>query len=239
MQCWRSTIAFAGVLILGGAAAWAQSVDLAAKEEWARAEAAKREAEQKDGAARRELAARIVSARETSEGRALDPGYRDAMVRALAEKSADELQAVADGVAPMPDVKNLGDTSADLVYTPVTPCRVFDTRFSAAGILVAGVPRDFLVAGSIAGFPGQGGNAGGCGIPLGPATSVIINFAAVTPTGDGNLRAWAVANPQPPAPLAAVMNYSTTLAALANGVAVPICDSALTSCAAGDLRLQA
>jgi hypothetical protein len=85
----------------------------------------------------------------------------------------------------------------------------------------------------------QGGNPSGCGIPLGPATAVIINFAAVTPTGSGNLRAWAVADPQPPAPTAAVMNFSTALPALANGVAVPICDPAATSCAAGDLRLQA
>lgn len=85
----------------------------------------------------------------------------------------------------------------------------------------------------------QGGNSGGCGIPYGPATSVIINLVAVAPTGPGNLRAWAVASPQPVAPLAAVMNFSTDMPVLANGVAVPICNPAATSCLAGDLRLQA
>lgn len=87
---------------------------------------------------------------------------------------------------------------------------------------------------------GQGGSATGCGIPLGPATAVIINLAAVNPAGGGNLRAWAVASPQPPAPLASVLNYGVVagLPALANGIAVPICDAATTSCPA-DLRLQA
>lgn len=143
--------------------------------------------------------------------------------------------------AATPFVTNaLGDSSADLVYTPVTPCRVFDTRLSAAGILVGGTQRNFLVAGST-GFTAQGGNAAGCAVPFGVnrATAVVINLAAVNPAGGGNLRAWAVASPQPAPPTAAVLNYSPTLAALANAVVVPICDDAATSCAAGDLRLQA
>ncbi len=131
-----------------------------------------------------------------------------------------------------------GDSAADLVFTPVTPCRVFDTRFSAAGILAANTQQNFKVTGA-ASLASQGGSASGCGIPSGKATAVIINFAAVTPTGGGNLRAWAVANPQPSAPLAAVMNFSAVLNALANGVAVPICNPAATSCTLGDLRLQA
>lgn len=103
---------------------------------------------------------------------------------------------------------------------------------------MGGTQQNFFAAGT-SGFPTQGGVTGGCGVPLGPATSVIINFAAVIPTASGNLRAWAVASPQPAAPTAAVMNFSTTLAALAKGVAVPICNPATTSCALGGLRLQA
>ena len=131
-----------------------------------------------------------------------------------------------------------GDSAADLVFTPVAPCRILDTRSSVAGIMIGGTQRNFLVTGTT-NFPDQGGTAGGCGIPAGRATAVVINFAAVTPTGAGNLRAWAVASPQPAAPGAAVMNYSTALAALANGVVVPICNPAVTSCAAGHMRLQA
>ena len=134
----------------------------------------------------------------------------------------------------------LGDPTADLTYTPVTPCRVFDTRVSAAGILVGGTQRNFLVAGA-SGFAAQGGNAAGCGVPFGPnrATAVVINLAAVNPAGGGNLRAWAVASPQPAAPAAAVLTYNPVMPALANAVVVPICDDVATSCVAGDLRLQA
>lgn len=132
----------------------------------------------------------------------------------------------------------VGDSSTNLVYTPVTPCRVFDTRHSTAGILAADTQRNFFVTGTN-NFPAQGGNPGGCGIPPGAATAVVINFVAVQPSGSGNLRAWAVANPQTPAPFAAVMNFSPALFALANSVSVPICDPAATSCAYGDLRLQA
>lgn len=135
----------------------------------------------------------------------------------------------------------LGATDNDLVYTPVTPCRVFDSRVSQGGPgpLLVGTPRNVLVAGTV-GFPLQGGLAGGCGIPVG-ATSAIINFVAVSPSGTGNLRAYAVASPQPPVPFAATINYGVVagLAALANGIAVPICNPAATSCAAGDLRLEA
>src|SRR5262245_27861604 len=78
------------------------------------------------------------------------------------------------------------------------------------------------------GLPEPGGQSGGCGIPLGPATSVMINLVVVNAGGPGNLRAWAVADPQPPAPNAAVLNYGVVagLAALANGIAVPICNAA-------------
>ena len=142
-------------------------------------------------------------------------------------------------VASIPSA--FGESDNELLYTPVTPCRVFDSRISAGGPgpLQVGIPRDVLVAGTL-GFPAQGGFAGGCGIP-GGATAAVINFVAVSPSGTGNLRAYAVASPQPPAPLAATINYAAVqgLAALANGIAVPLCNPALTSCAAGDLRLEA
>lgn len=190
-------------------------------------------------AQQRESAEALVARREAATGRRFDPAYRHRLVGAVAAQAPERLQELLSaGDETSPLLSALGDSSADLVYTPVTPCRVFDTRFSAAGVLAAGTQQNFLVAGST-GFPAQGGTNGGCGVPLGTATSVILNFAAVTPAGAGNLRAWAVASPQPAAPLAAVMNFSPALAALANGVAVPICDPAATSCAAGDLRLQA
>ena len=68
----------------------------------------------------------------------------------------------------------LGDTGADLIYTPVAPCRIIDTREPGAGGPILGnTTRDFMVTGTT-GFESQGGHAGGCGIPE-DATSVMIN----------------------------------------------------------------
>jgi hypothetical protein len=182
------------------------------------------------------LAESIVASRESAMERTFDPVYRASLKNYLASLPTQEIESLQ--YAGSEGRLSIGDNRADLVYTPVTPCRVFDTRSSTEGILVGGTQRNFDIAG-ISNFTGQGGTSGGCGIPLGPATAVIINLTAVTPTDGGNLRAWAVANPQPDAPFAAVMNYSKDMFAIANGVAVPICDPAATSCAPGDLRLQA
>ena len=137
--------------------------------------------------------------------------------------------------------QGLGDSQSDLVYTPVEPCRVFDSRSALLGGLSPNTPRDFLVAGD-AGFASPGGAASGCGVPLGPATSVVLNLAVVTPAGPGNLRAWAVSDPQKPAPLASVLNFGSIagLPALANGLVLPICDRAsVGGTCPSDLRIQA
>ena len=64
------------------------------------------------------------------------------------------------------------------VFVPLPPCRVIDTRQTAAGPLVPGAPRDFSVT-EPAGFADQGGFAGSCGIPQGSgtpqATAIAVN----------------------------------------------------------------
>lgn len=191
-----------------------------------------------DAARRLELAESILAAREAQTGRALDPKYRAFLKADLSSATAGQLEAAAaDPAANLHELMTPGDTSVDLVYTPVPPCRIIDTRSATAGILVANTQRNFVVAGG-AGFTAQGGNPTGCGVPFGPATSAMINFAAVNPAGSGNLRAWAVAVPQPPAPNAVVINYHAILSSLDNAIAVPICDPAAGSCIS-DVRLQA
>jgi hypothetical protein len=111
-----------------------------------------------------------------------------------------------------------------LVYTPLNPCRIVDTRLSAAGALTPGNPRTFNVVGSTADFPAQGGTSGGCGIPgfiVGPvARAVVFNFVAVAPQGAGNLRAWP--SDQAP-PNASVLNYAQVAGLnIANGLIVPL-----------------
>jgi hypothetical protein len=128
---------------------------------------------------------------------------------------------------------NLGESGANLVYTPLTPCRIIDTRI-AGGLLTPGAPRSFFVVGT-AGFETQGGLAGGCGVPT-SATAVMINFVAVDPAGPGNLRAFPFGQSQP---LASIINYAAISGlALANGVLVPTCDHSTAACTF-DITIQA
>jgi hypothetical protein len=178
----------------------------------------------------------LLARSEAASRRPFDATFRAAAARALTALPAEELEtrlAHGRGIAPLA----LGDSSTQLVYTPVPPCRLIDTR-QAGGSLAAGVPRDFKVAG--AGLQNQGGELNGCGVPVGPATAAVINFVAVNPVGPGNLRAWAYSTPPVGPPGASILNYATVPGLnIANGVVVPICDEAATDCNGLDLRVQA
>jgi hypothetical protein len=117
-------------------------------------------------------------------------------------------------------------TPAGRVYVPIAPCRIVDTRLPSPNPLVANTTRTFNVVGSTNDFVGQGGNAGGCGIPgfLGPsmpqAQAVMFNFVAVDVAGAGDLRAWATDHA---VPLASILNYAAVPGLnLANGIIVPV-----------------
>ncbi len=89
------------------------------------------------------------------------------------------------------DVLGYYYANGDLSYTPVTPCRIADTRISG-GIIGANTQRNFHVHGNGGTISAQGGNQSGCPAPLGEPFAVHINMAAVNPTGKGNLQAFAV-----------------------------------------------
>lgn len=79
----------------------------------------------------------------------------------------------------------LGD-GINLVFTPITPCRMADSRGSSAGILVAGTPRNYQNFSAT----GQGGDAG-CnntggnpGILAGTTGALALTFT-VTQTSSG------------------------------------------------------
>jgi Collagen triple helix repeat (20 copies) len=61
--------------------------------------------------------------------------------------------------------------------------------------------------------------------------SAMVNLIAVSPTGTGNVGAWPYPLPQPPA-LTSILNYGLVsgLPALANGIAIPICDPTSETC---------
>jgi hypothetical protein len=66
----------------------------------------------------------------------------------------------------------------------------------------------------------------------------MINFVSTNPAGAGNLVAWAY--PVATAPTASTLNYGIVagLNAIANGIAVPVCDPDLNTCTF-DLRIKA
>jgi hypothetical protein len=94
----------------------------------------------------------------------------------------------------------LGDTSTDLVFYPVEPCRIMDTRLSAAGYIAANGTRTFYVNTNIA---SQGGNAAGCGIPTDPI-AVAINVTATNQASMGDLRIYPYGSTPPNA---SILNF--------------------------------
>ena len=97
----------------------------------------------------------------------------------------------------------IGDVNTDLVYVPVTPCRIIDTRL-AGGTIPTNSTRSFDIA-AAANYSAQGGAATDCGVGnVGAIGSAAINFTVVTPTFDGYITAFAFGGTQP---LAATVNY--------------------------------
>jgi hypothetical protein len=199
-----------------------------------------------DMARRQELVPRILDARAAASGRAMSPQLRGALAGKLMAVPVAALEALLRG-GGIGDIEALGrtgagprvlgDTAADLVFTPVTPCRIIDTTL-AGGPIPAGSTRDFYVNGNAAGtFESQGGAAGGCGIPD-DATSVEMNFVAVGPAGPGDFRAFPW-NPAPVVPNASIINYASLPGLnIANGLAQPVCNFEITACTF-DLTVQA
>ena len=84
----------------------------------------------------------------------------------------------------------LGDTGADLVFTPVTPCRIVDTRLATggwAGRIGPNLGNWFSV--NLADYSAQGGFAGSCGFSTAfDVSGVVLNVTSTDQTGNGNLR---------------------------------------------------
>ena len=107
----------------------------------------------------------------------------------------------------------------DLLYTPVKPCRIVDTRKTSDGIIGSFEQRNFRVYGSGGIISAQGGNTAGCPSPQGDPLAAHINMVAVNPTGKGNLQAFPL-GAGPGAGLS--VNYNTIDTNLANAGTVQV-----------------
>lgn len=97
----------------------------------------------------------------------------------------------------------LGALANDLVYTPLAPCRILDTRV-AGGAIPGDGTRSFLAI-NAANFTAQGGSATACGTLGLNATAVAVNLTAVTPVNAGFATAYRFGASRP---LASSLNYT-------------------------------
>ncbi len=102
-------------------------------------------------------------------------------------------------------VKTLGDAANDLVFVPITPCRIADTRL-AIGQIAANTVRHFDVT-AVNSYSFQGGAANNCGGAgsVGSFAAAALNFTVVTPSTAGYITAFPYLGTQP---VAATVNYA-------------------------------
>jgi hypothetical protein len=127
--------------------------------------------------------------------------------------------------AAAPGAKALGSTTGDLVFTPVQPCRVADTRV-AGGAIAADGSRSFLAVAISAGtgFAFQGGSSTDCGVGAVGASAVALNVTAVTPSIAGYATVYPHGSSRP---LAASVNY--TAGAIVNNTVIVRIPNPLTT----------
>ena len=139
-------------------------------------------------------------------------GLRDVVAKALT--------ATTTPIAPgLIHTKALGDPADDLVYTPVVPCRIVDTRVTHS-YLGGNSGREFKVWVASGGFTAQGGSSTNCNIPPNPA-AVALNITALNVDFVGNLTAIPTGSPLTAS--TSVLNYQPGTFALSNGAIVPAC----------------
>lgn len=112
------------------------------------------------------------------------------------------------------NLKGLGDL--DLAYTPVTPCRIVDTR-PVARRLAAGVAQTFDGYNAST-FAPQGGAASNCGVPTG-ANALAVTVTAVMPSNLGFVKLWPANATEPDA---TTVNYDPGTVNIATGAVVPV-----------------
>lgn len=117
---------------------------------------------------------------------------RQASVAPIATRSASASATPVSALAA-------ANPMAELVYTPVRPCRILDTRH-ALGRLRPGEVRGVFVHNHT--FIAQGGANEACGIPEDPS-AVVLNVVAVGPSDNGFLSVY----PYGAARAASSLNY--------------------------------
>jgi hypothetical protein len=128
------------------------------------------------------------------------PSYQ-AMNAELMGRTMTVASRTKAGVVP----KALGSSGSDLVYTPITPCRIVDTRL-VGGALSANSTRSFRSF-TATDFTSQGGAPSNCGIPAN-VSAISAKITSPLPAGNGYFTAYPFGEAQP---LASSLNYNLGL----------------------------
>ena len=116
--------------------------------------------------------------------------------------------------------------SGEVVFVPLTPCRLVDTRPDAADAkLISGIATPFHAIGSD--FSAQGGSPTGCGVSA-DAKAIAVNFTMLNTTASGDVRMWATNQTMP---FAGVGVFNPPGEAIYSGgsAIVPLCQSGCPS----------
>lgn len=141
---------------------------------------------------------------------ALDGANAEQLLAARNATSVEELDSI---LLAAPAV--VGDLDQDYSFTPVTPCRIVDTRL-VGGNFTPGEAREYYVYG-LTDVSNQGGNPAGCPDPAGEPLGVALNVTAVGVSGNGNFVVYP-ANVTPPS--ASLVNYRTGVQNVANAASI-------------------
>ena len=122
-------------------------------------------------------------------------------------------------LSPADALGDLGSTSDSLVFTPIAPCRMVDTRLSTLGILGTGATRSFNLTTS--GFSKDQGSVLSCpGLPVQSPPAWAVNITVTAYNGNGWLIAWPFGGTEP---IASVANYGVAPYAIASGQVLTGC----------------
>ena len=125
---------------------------------------------------------------------------------------------------PMPGgiAAKIGTAGSDLVYTPLTPCRIVDTRLAGGPIPTNG-SRSFA-AFTATSFASQGGDGTNCNLPAN-VSALSVKITASRPVGDGYFTVYPSNEAKP---LASSLNYLANVD-LSNESHFRLCRPACTS----------
>lgn len=145
--------------------------------------------------------ASLDSLRRAADARTFDQMNNELLVQG---GKPGGLQASMAKVLPETAAKVFGDADKDLIFVPVAPCRIIDTRV-AGGPIAANTTRNFDVT-AVSNYSFQGGAANDCGGvgSAGSFAAAALNITVTGPTANGYITAFPYLGTQP---LASNLNY--------------------------------